>query len=217
MNSRLKLENLAFKKGIIQPHEKTTETLVELLLLNNLLNKRELNIIARNLDIKKIHKLPSNSLINLFRQFLVAKKLNDLGLNKLSKRYISINELDRVQKLNELSHNTLKELGKLQQVRNHDSLSKEDLIYLLLRSQNSNVDNYISSITSDLETSSLDNEIRAKIDDIKQLVTKLGNILTNKEKNKITKELYDTLRRVNNTNKNTRLRKSKRKIFYYDL
>ena len=103
MNSRVKLENLALKKGIKYPHEKTSETLAELLLLNESLNKRELNIIARILSIKKPHKL-SNSLTNLFRQFLITKKLNDLGLSKLSKRYVTIYELDRIQKLNELSH-----------------------------------------------------------------------------------------------------------------
>ena len=147
MNSRVKLENLALKKGIIQPHEKTSEALVELLLLNELLNKRELNIIARNLSIKKPHNLSSKSLINLFTHFLTTKKLEDFGLNKLSKRYVSINELDRIQKLNELSHKVLKELGELQQNRNYSLLSKEDLIYVLLRSSNANEDNYISRVT----------------------------------------------------------------------
>ena len=210
MNSRVKLENLAFKKGIKQPHEKTSETLAELLLLNHLLNKKELNIIAKKLYIKKSHKLSLNSLINLFRQFLVTKKLNDLGLNKLLKRHITITELDRIQKLNELSHNVLKELENLQQIRNYDMLTKEDLIYALLRSQNPNEDNYFSRITSVLDTSTLDNEIKAQIDDIMQLVTRLGNLLTNKERSKITKELNDILKKVNNRNRNTRLRKKQK-------
>ena len=38
------------------------------------------------------------------------------------------------------------------------------------------------SVASDLDTSTLDNEIKAKIDEIKYLVTRLGNLLTNKEK-----------------------------------
>ena len=120
MKSRVKLENLALKKGITQPHEKTSETLAELLLLNELLTKKELNIIARNLDIKKPHRITSNSLLNLLRDFLVNKRLNDLGLNKLTKRHVSVNEVDRIQKLNKLSHKTLKELGKLEQIRNSD-------------------------------------------------------------------------------------------------
>ena len=58
MNSRVKLENLAFRKGIKQPHEQTSETLAELLLLNHLLNKKELNILAKNLYMKKPHNYP---------------------------------------------------------------------------------------------------------------------------------------------------------------
>ena len=103
MNNRVKLENLALEKGIKQHHEKTTETLSALILKDDSLTRNELNFIARNLMIKKPHKLSINSLLNLLRDFLIKKELNDLNLNKLSKRYISINELDRVRKLNELS------------------------------------------------------------------------------------------------------------------
>ena len=49
---RVKLENLARKKGIIKPHEKSTESLIELLLTNHKFTRKELNIIASNLDIK---------------------------------------------------------------------------------------------------------------------------------------------------------------------
>ena len=104
MNSRVKLENLALKKGIKQPHEKTTESHIELILKDDLLYRRELIIIAKNLNIKKSHKLSVNSLINLLKDFLIKKELNDLGLKKLSGKYVSINELDRIRKLNKLSH-----------------------------------------------------------------------------------------------------------------
>ena len=160
MNSRVKLENLALKKGIKQSHEKTTESFIELILKNDSLNRKELIIIAKSLNIKKSHKLSINSLINLLRDFLIKKELNDLGLNKLSERYVSINELDRIRKLNELSHKVLKELAKLQQIRNYDSQSKEDLVYALLRSKNPNEDNCISRITVNYDTSMLDNEIK---------------------------------------------------------
>ena len=189
----LNQKKFGVKKGIKQPHEKTTESLIELILKDGLLNRKELIIIAKNLNIKKSHKLSINSLINLFRDFLIKKELNDLGLNKLSERYVSINELDRIRKLNELSHIVLKELGKLQQIENYDSQSKEDLIYALLRSNNPNEDNYISRITLKYDTSTLNNKMKEQIDDIKQLVVRLGNLLTNKEKTKITKNLQDTL------------------------
>ena len=75
MNSRVKLENLALKKGIKQPHEKTTESLIELILKNDSLNRKELIIIEKNLNTKKSHKLSTNSLINLLRAFLIKKEL----------------------------------------------------------------------------------------------------------------------------------------------
>ena len=206
MNSRVKLENLALKKGIKQPHEKTTESLSELILKDDSLNRKELNIIAKNVKIKKCHKLSINSLLNLLRDFLIKKELNDLNLTKLSKRYISKNELDRVRKLNELLHRTLKEIGELQQVRNYDKLSKEDLIYSVSRSENPSEDKYIALVTSTFDTSRLDNEIKEQINNIKQVVSPLGNLLTNKERTKIAKELHNILKKVNNKDRNTRLR-----------
>ena len=40
MNSRVKLENLTLKKGIKQPHQSTTESLNELILKNDSLNRK---------------------------------------------------------------------------------------------------------------------------------------------------------------------------------
>ena len=51
MNNRVQLENLALEQGIKQPHEKTTETLSELILKDDLLTRKESNLIARNLKI----------------------------------------------------------------------------------------------------------------------------------------------------------------------
>ena len=172
-----------------------------------MLNRKELIIIEKCLDIKKSHKLSTNSLINLFRVFVVKKELYNLGLNKISKRYVSINQLDCIRKLNKLSHNTLKKLRKLQQITNYDSQSREDLIYAWLRSKTLNEDNHISRTTSSLDTSSLDNEIKEQTDDIKQLVLRLGNLLTNKERTRITTEINDILKKFNNRKPNTRLRK----------
>ena len=76
----------------------------------------------------------------------------------------------------------LKRLGKLQRIKIYNILSKEDLIYALLKSENPNEDNYINHITSNINATELDNEIRAKIKDIKQIVTRLGGILSNKKR-----------------------------------
>ena len=44
MNSRVKLENLTLEKGIKQPHQKTTESLNELILKNDSLNIKLQNV-----------------------------------------------------------------------------------------------------------------------------------------------------------------------------
>ena len=108
------MQRLALKKGITNAHEKTTGTLIELLLSNHLLYRKELIITAKLLDIKSPNKLSSNKLLNVFRNYFLVKKLNHLGLNKVATRHIQINELDRILKLNELSHDALKKLAKLQ-------------------------------------------------------------------------------------------------------
>ena len=41
--------------------------------------------------------------------------------------------------------------------------------------------------------STLDNEIEEQIDDIKQLVVRLENLITNKKRTKVTEKLHDTL------------------------
>ena len=71
----MELENLALKKGITHLHELSTETLIELLLNNYLLHRRQLNIIANNLRNKKPSVIPTNTISNAFKRYLVVKKL----------------------------------------------------------------------------------------------------------------------------------------------
>ena len=52
MGTRLQLENLATKKGISDPHEKTTESLAYILLTEKSLSKKDLIAIARSMAIK---------------------------------------------------------------------------------------------------------------------------------------------------------------------
>ena len=74
MKPRVSLENLTVKKGITKPREKTTESLIGLLLSNYLLYRRELDIIAKNLKTKNPNKLSSNELVNTFRNYLTVTK-----------------------------------------------------------------------------------------------------------------------------------------------
>ena len=84
---------------------------------------------------------------------------------------------------------------------------------MLFRSKNSIEDNDVSSITNTVDKSDLDNELRAMIITIRETLTRLGSILTNKERKEISKELYETLKKVNDTNRNTRLRKRQKKDY----
>ena len=70
---KARLENLAPKKGITNAYEKTTESLIKLLLSNYLLYRKELNIIAKCLDIKSPSKIFTNELLYILRKYLVVK------------------------------------------------------------------------------------------------------------------------------------------------
>ena len=63
--------------------------------------------------------------MNASNRFLVDRKLHELGLNNWITRYISLKDIDRITRLNELSHDTLKKLGELQQIKNYNTLPRE--------------------------------------------------------------------------------------------
>ena len=85
-----------------------------------------------------------------------------------------------------MCHDNLKKIAILQRIKNIDSLSKEDLIYTLLRSEKDSLeDNYVKYINNNT-----DDEIKARINSSRIAATKLGNILTKEERNTIKTELY---------------------------
>ena len=91
------------------------------------------------------------------------------------------------------------------------------MIYSLLRSQNPNEDKYIKLLTSTFDKSELDNEIKEEINNTKKVVLRLRNLLTNKERNKITEELNKILIQVNNKDKNIRLRNRQKENILLEL
>ena len=84
---------------------------------------------------------------------------------------------------------------------NYDDLSKEDLIYTLLRSEKSlykdNYEKYISNNTTD--------ELRSRINIIRMLLARLGDIITKKDRDKIRKKLH----KIENKQKLTKTQKEK--------
>ena len=64
----------------------------------------------------------------------------------------------------------------LQQIKNYNTLSRKELLYALFRSQNPKEHDYITHIRENIDLDNMDNEIRGKINNIRQTVTRLGNL-----------------------------------------
>ena len=107
----------------------------------------------------------------------------------------SDNEVYNEEKLKRKSIDELKEIAKLRRIKNRGKLKKEGLITSILKSEssnaernymkhfniNTNVDNYNN--TNDDDT--CDDKIRDKISDIRMILSRLGNTITNNDRKKI--------------------------------
>ena len=90
----------------------------------------------------------------------------------------------------------LKEIARLKRIKNRDKLRKEGLIISLLKSESSNAEfTYIKHFNNNTDDGA--DKIRGKIRDIRWL----GNIVTNKDRKKITKELYEIEKKENLSDK----------------
>ena len=72
------------------------------------------------------------------------------------------------------------------------------------------MDNYLDNIAINTDSTTIEGEIKTIINGTRQILTRLGPLLTNNERKKITKDLYESLKKLNNTDKNTRLRKKQK-------
>ena len=85
-----------------------------------------------------------------------------------------------------MSLDDVKKIAILRRIKNYDKLSKEDLIYTLLISESNPIEsNYEKYITNNTN-----NEIKAKINNIRIILARSGNAVTKNERNKIRKDLY---------------------------
>ena len=72
-----------------------------------------------------------------------------------------------------------------------DNLTKVDLIISLLRSENNPVErNHMKRFNNSTNDDSYDDNIKAEINDIRVMLSRLGHIVTKNDKKKIKKELY---------------------------
>ena len=175
---------------------------------------KEYNLIAKNRGIKKPEKMSTKELLGTLSRYDTKRKVNSnrrkilkMGLEKIAKKQnISKNELCKAEKLLDKSIDELKEIVRLRRIRNYDNLTKEDLIFSLLKSESnpaeSNYTRYFNNSTND--------EIKSKINDIKLVLSRLGNIVTKNDRRKIKKDLYKIEQKRN-------LSDNKKKKIYYDL
>ena len=80
---RKKLEKPAKRKGIKQPHKKSTDTLIKLSLSGPFLYRKDINIIAENITIREPSNKSTNYLINAIGKYEISKKLQELNLNNI--------------------------------------------------------------------------------------------------------------------------------------
>ena len=93
-------------------------------------------------------------------------------------------------------------IAKLRRIKNRDKLKKEDIIisnnaeseYMRHLNINTNDNNNTNDDTYD---GTYDSKIREKISDIRMILSRLGNIVTKKDKKKIKKELYEIEKKQN--------------------
>ena len=126
----------------------------------------------------------------------IRRKFNRSGLKKIEKRQnLTKNDLAKATELNNKSLDDLKKIATLRRIKNYNSLTKEDLIYTLLRSEKTHLEDnymkYLNIITN--------NEIKAKINNIRMVKARLNN-LRNEEK----KIIRDELHKIENTQQFTK-------------
>ena len=109
------------------------------------------------------------------------------------------NEVNQAEKLQRKSIEELKQIARLRRIKNRDKLTKESLIISLLKSESSDAERnymkYFNNNTDDDDT--YDDKIRGKISDIRMILSRLGNTVTNNDRKKINKELCEIEKKEN--------------------
>ena len=190
-----------------------TDTLIEVLHAKKYLLRKDYNVIAEKRGFTDPQKMSTSDSLNALSRYhsrrkshKIRRKLRTLGLNKyIKKQNISENDLRKVTKIQSMSTDDLRKIAKLREIKNYDKMSKENLIYTLLRSEKNLLeDNCIKYISNNING---DDGIRAKINNIKIVLARLGKIIAKKDRDKIRNELYDI-------EKKKRLAKSQKERIY---
>ena len=162
--------------------------------------RKELNFVAKNRGIKELQNMCTEELLNTLSRYdnkrkvkNNSKKLSKIKLEKIAKiQNISENELRKAENLQSKSIDELQEIARLRLFKKLDDLTKEDLIFRLLKSESNPVErSYMKYFNNSTSDDTYDDEIKSKINDIRLILSRLGNIVTKKYRKEIKKELYE--------------------------
>ena len=172
-------------------------------IVNNIDKQKRQRTINEILKSKLKQEMYRN--IQKTKQDKINNELKKLRFNKLAnKNNISQDDLVKIKQLNDLS---LKTLQKIAHQRNIDSTDrkKENLIYMLIRSEVSHKENnYIKYLNKDTN-----NEIHNEINKIRMQLVNVSSYLKKQYLNQIRKRLYEIEKKtkINRTEKTKLLKK----------
>ena len=158
------------------------------------LTKKEYNLIAKSRGIQEPQNMSTEELLNTLSKYdskrkvkINRRKLLKIKLEKIAKiQNISKKELSKVEKLQNKSIDELRGIARLRRIKNSDNLTKEDLTTSLLKSESNPVErNYIKYFNNSTSNDTYDNKIKGKINDIRIILSRLGNIVTKNDRKKI--------------------------------
>ena len=144
--------------------------------------------------------MSTKKLINTLNRYdskCKGEKLLKIGLGKVAKiPNISENEVNDAEKLQRKSIDELKKNARLRRIKNRDKFTK-GLIISPLKSESSNAEhNYMKHFNNNTDDDDdVDDDdtyagkITGKISDIRMMLSKLGNTVTNNDRKKIRKKL----------------------------
>ena len=104
---------------------------------------KEYDLIAKNRGVKEPQNMSTEELLNPLSRYDSKRKVESnhrkllkMELEKISKiQNISKNDLCKSEKLKNKSIDELQETARLRRIKNYDNLTKEDLIFSLLKSE----------------------------------------------------------------------------------
>ena len=162
--------------------------------------RKELNLVARNKGTKKPQNMSTEELLDTLSRYDIKRKVNSnrrkilkMGLKRVAKmQNISKNDLSMVKKLQNKSIDELREIARLRGNKTNDKSIKEGIIISLLKSEIYPVErNYMKYFNNRTNDYTYDDEIKSKINDIRLIFSRLGNIVTKNDLKKIKKEFYE--------------------------